>query len=72
MLLILYTIKNKTNGLPVIAMVLNFSWEINAIVSDMATSHIMLGHVSWMMLDLIIVVLVIIYTHPFEEYKCCS
>lgn len=58
---IIYSLKNKTHGISLISIVLNFSWETNALLADIINNVNNWIHIFWFSLDLIIIILALYY-----------
>ena len=61
LLFIIYSLKNKTHGISLVSIVLNFSWETNALSLDIVNRHASWIHLLWFSLDLIIIYLALKY-----------
>ena len=64
-LLIIYAKANKTHGIPLLPLLLNYSWEIDAIVLTLTINRTLvplLMHGAWFLLDTVIVILYFHYS----------
>lgn len=70
LLIIIYGIKFKKLMMPILALILNFSWEIVAFINDIVRfeliSFAFIGHLIWLSLDLI---MFIIYINIYIKNK---
>lgn len=61
-MLIIYAIRFKFHGIPLISICLNFSWETNALFHSIQNPSASLAiHISWFLLDLVIVILFLFF-----------
>ena len=63
-LLIVYAFKYKTHAIPILAVVLNFSWETLALTGSILNWELTGGliiHIAWFFLDLIIIAFLLFY-----------
>lgn len=71
-LLIIYSIKNKKHAIPLIAICLNYSWEIVALFNNSGNlyDNIFFIHLSWFVLDTVIILLFLFYETNFKNNIC--
>lgn len=68
--LIIYAKSNKTYGIPLLPLLLNYSWEIDAIIVTLTTNRTLvplLMHGSWFLLDTVIVILYFCYSSSIKS-----
>ena len=71
-LLIIYAIKFKTHGIPLVSICLNFAWETVALFQSIVTKKISTGfviHIAWFLLDFLIVILFLFFEHTNEKER---
>ena len=70
LLIIIYGIKFKNLMIPILALILNFSWETVAFIKDIylfsSLSFAFIGHLIWLGLDLIMLI-IYIYIYISKE-----
>lgn len=64
---IIYSLKNKTHGISLVSIVLNFSWETNALLLDILKGRMGWIHIFWFSLDLIILFLALKYINDKKK-----
>ena len=70
--LIIYAVKFKTHGIPLLAICLNFAWETLALVGSLLSSSfsiVLLIHIAWFSLDLVMVCLFMVYESGIKENR---
>ena len=65
-LIIVFSFKFKEHIMPYTAASMNFAWQLNAVIKDVSSgfelNYSFIGHVIWLLLDVIIIALSIVYT----------
>lgn len=69
-LIIVYNIRYKTLGIPVISISSNFAWETVALINDIKSNSFDLIHVIWIALDILIVITYFVFCEPlYTKHK---